>query len=107
MTGDSSGLGRHFARVLAGAGAAVALAARRLERLREPQKEIEAAVVVRPQYRLLSGQLGALQGAAQRRVRAAAKNRGRKNPKKSCRASALGHSPSTARRSAVGRRRLF
>jgi NAD(P)-dependent dehydrogenase (short-subunit alcohol dehydrogenase family) len=43
VTGASSGLGRHFSRVLAGAGAAVALAARRLERLRELQEDIEAA----------------------------------------------------------------
>jgi NAD(P)-dependent dehydrogenase (short-subunit alcohol dehydrogenase family) len=43
VTGASSGLGRHFARVLAGAGAAVALAARRLERLEALQQEIAAA----------------------------------------------------------------
>jgi NAD(P)-dependent dehydrogenase (short-subunit alcohol dehydrogenase family) len=43
VTGASSGLGRHFARVLAAAGASVALAARRLERLNELQREIEAA----------------------------------------------------------------
>jgi NAD(P)-dependent dehydrogenase (short-subunit alcohol dehydrogenase family) len=42
VTGASSGLGRHFARVLAGAGAAVALAARRLERLEALQQEIAA-----------------------------------------------------------------
>lgn len=35
VTGASSGLGRHFARVLAAAGAHVAVAARRLERLDE------------------------------------------------------------------------
>lgn len=35
VTGASSGLGRHFASVLAGAGAKVVLAARREERLRE------------------------------------------------------------------------
>lgn len=33
VTGASSGLGRHFAEVLASAGAAVALAARRTDRL--------------------------------------------------------------------------
>jgi NAD(P)-dependent dehydrogenase (short-subunit alcohol dehydrogenase family) len=43
VTGASSGLGRHFARVLAGAGAAVALAARRLERLEALRQEIAAA----------------------------------------------------------------
>ena len=35
VTGASSGLGRHFANVLADSGASVALAARRLDRLRE------------------------------------------------------------------------
>jgi NAD(P)-dependent dehydrogenase (short-subunit alcohol dehydrogenase family) len=40
VTGASSGLGRHFARVLAGAGAKVALAARRLDRLRELENEL-------------------------------------------------------------------
>src|SRR5262249_11128844 len=43
VTGASSGLGRHFARVLAGAGAGVALAARRLDRLRQLEAEIRAA----------------------------------------------------------------
>jgi NAD(P)-dependent dehydrogenase (short-subunit alcohol dehydrogenase family) len=43
VTGASSGLGEHFARVLAGAGAAVALAARRLDRLRQLEAEIRAA----------------------------------------------------------------
>jgi NADP-dependent 3-hydroxy acid dehydrogenase YdfG len=33
VTGASSGFGRHFARVLAGAGAKVALAARRVDAL--------------------------------------------------------------------------
>ena len=42
VTGASSGLGRHFAKVLAGAGAKVALAARRLERLEHLAQEIEA-----------------------------------------------------------------
>ncbi len=40
VTGASSGLGRHFARVLAGAGAKVALAARRLDRLEALATEI-------------------------------------------------------------------
>lgn len=43
VTGASSGLGRHFARVLAGAGAKVGLAARRLDRLQELEAEIRAA----------------------------------------------------------------
>ena len=42
VTGASSGLGRHFARVLASAGARVALAARRLDRLAQLKAEIEA-----------------------------------------------------------------
>jgi NAD(P)-dependent dehydrogenase (short-subunit alcohol dehydrogenase family) len=42
VTGASSGFGRHFARVLAGAGAAVALAARRLDRLQQLEAEIRA-----------------------------------------------------------------
>lgn len=43
VTGASSGLGCHFAHVLARAGAKVALAARREERLQEAVKQIEAA----------------------------------------------------------------
>jgi NAD(P)-dependent dehydrogenase (short-subunit alcohol dehydrogenase family) len=43
VTGASSGLGRHFARVLAGQGARVALAARRVAALAELAEEIEAA----------------------------------------------------------------
>jgi NAD(P)-dependent dehydrogenase (short-subunit alcohol dehydrogenase family) len=43
VTGASSGLGRHFARVLAAAGAKVALAARRLERLQRLSAEIAAS----------------------------------------------------------------
>jgi NAD(P)-dependent dehydrogenase (short-subunit alcohol dehydrogenase family) len=43
VTGASSGLGRRFATVLAEAGAAVAVAGRRLDRLEELAKEIEAA----------------------------------------------------------------
>jgi 3-oxoacyl-[acyl-carrier protein] reductase len=43
VTGASSGLGRHFARVLAASGAAVALAARRVDRLEVLAREIEAA----------------------------------------------------------------
>ena len=43
VTGASSGLGRRFAAVLAGAGAPVVLAARRIERLRELEGEIRDA----------------------------------------------------------------
>lgn len=43
VTGASSGLGAHFARVLAGNGARVAVAARRKERLRELVEDIAAA----------------------------------------------------------------
>jgi NAD(P)-dependent dehydrogenase (short-subunit alcohol dehydrogenase family) len=42
VTGASSGFGRHFARVLAGAGAKVALAARRLDVLKQVEAEIRA-----------------------------------------------------------------
>jgi NAD(P)-dependent dehydrogenase (short-subunit alcohol dehydrogenase family) len=42
VTGASSGFGRRFARVLAGAGAKVALAARRIDVLRELEAEIRA-----------------------------------------------------------------
>lgn len=42
VTGATSGLGRHFARVLAKAGAAVAISGRRAERLAELRREIEA-----------------------------------------------------------------
>lgn len=42
VTGASSGLGQHFARVLANAGAKVALAARRLDRLQQLEAEIRA-----------------------------------------------------------------
>ena len=42
ITGASSGLGRHFARVLAGAGAKVALAARRQEPLEELARELRS-----------------------------------------------------------------
>ncbi len=41
VTGATSGLRRHFARVLAGAGAAVAVSGRRVERLEELSREIE------------------------------------------------------------------
>jgi NAD(P)-dependent dehydrogenase (short-subunit alcohol dehydrogenase family) len=41
VTGASSGIGRHFAEVLAAAGAKVALAARRADRLAELAREIE------------------------------------------------------------------
>ncbi|HUN91664.1 MAG TPA: SDR family oxidoreductase [Burkholderiaceae bacterium] len=43
VTGASSGLGAHFARTLAGAGANVVVAARRVDRLKELRAEIEAA----------------------------------------------------------------
>jgi NAD(P)-dependent dehydrogenase (short-subunit alcohol dehydrogenase family) len=43
VTGASSGLGEHFARVLAAAGAEVVLAARRLDRLQRLQGEIGAS----------------------------------------------------------------
>jgi NAD(P)-dependent dehydrogenase (short-subunit alcohol dehydrogenase family) len=43
VTGASSGLGQHFAQVLAGAGAKVALAARRLDRLRQLEDELRKA----------------------------------------------------------------
>ncbi len=43
VSGASSGLGRHFARTLATAGARVAVAARRMEQLISLQAEIEAA----------------------------------------------------------------
>ena len=43
VTGASAGLGERFARVLAGAGAAVAVAARRLDKLETLAKEIEGA----------------------------------------------------------------
>jgi NAD(P)-dependent dehydrogenase (short-subunit alcohol dehydrogenase family) len=42
VTGASSGLGRHFARTLARAGAKVALAARRIDALGELARQIEA-----------------------------------------------------------------
>lgn len=43
ITGASSGLGMQFARTLAHAGAAVVLAGRRIERLKDLRSEIEAA----------------------------------------------------------------
>ena len=43
VTGASSGLGAHFARVLAGAGAAVAIAARRTDRLEALAVELRGA----------------------------------------------------------------
>jgi NAD(P)-dependent dehydrogenase (short-subunit alcohol dehydrogenase family) len=43
VTGASSGIGRHLAELLATAGAKVALAARRVDRLAEAAREIEAA----------------------------------------------------------------
>ncbi|HEY8947671.1 MAG TPA: SDR family oxidoreductase [Rhizomicrobium sp.] len=41
VTGATSGLGRHFARVLADAGAAIAISGRRADRLADLRKEIE------------------------------------------------------------------
>src|SRR5260370_42018269 len=41
VTGASSGIGRHFAETLAAAGARVAVAARRADRLSELAREIE------------------------------------------------------------------
>ncbi|HEY1246139.1 MAG TPA: SDR family NAD(P)-dependent oxidoreductase [Hyphomicrobiaceae bacterium] len=43
VTGASSGLGQHFARVLAGAGAGVVLASRRLDRLQRLEGEIRTS----------------------------------------------------------------
>jgi NAD(P)-dependent dehydrogenase (short-subunit alcohol dehydrogenase family) len=43
VTGASSGLGVHFARTLAAAGASVAIAARRVERLASLQAELQAS----------------------------------------------------------------
>jgi len=43
VTGASSGIGRHLADLLAAAGAKVALAARRVDRLAEAARDIEAA----------------------------------------------------------------
>jgi NAD(P)-dependent dehydrogenase (short-subunit alcohol dehydrogenase family) len=43
VTGATSGLGRHFAKILSGAGAAVALAGRRRDRLDTVKREIEQA----------------------------------------------------------------
>jgi NAD(P)-dependent dehydrogenase (short-subunit alcohol dehydrogenase family) len=43
VTGATSGLGRHFAKVLSDAGAAVALAGRRRDRLQSVKSEIEEA----------------------------------------------------------------
>ena len=43
VTGATSGLGRHFAKILSGAGAAVALAGRRRDRLDTIKREIEQA----------------------------------------------------------------
>src|SRR3546814_5519111 len=43
VTGASSGLGAHFAKVLARAGAKVAIGARRVDRLADLAGEIEAA----------------------------------------------------------------
>ena len=42
VTGASSGLGRHFAKVLSGAGAKVVLAARRVDLLEELATELRS-----------------------------------------------------------------
>ena len=47
ITGASGGLGAQFARTLAGAGAAVVLASRRVEKLKELRAEIEAPAATR------------------------------------------------------------
>src|SRR5690348_2974528 len=47
VTGASSGLGERFARVLAGAGATVVVAARREDRLRAIASELPNAIAVR------------------------------------------------------------
>ncbi|MFM8856272.1 MAG: SDR family NAD(P)-dependent oxidoreductase [Actinomycetota bacterium] len=46
VTGASSGLGAHFARVLHGAGARVALTARRADRLGDLAREVPGSVVI-------------------------------------------------------------
>jgi len=43
VTGATSGLGRHFAKILSASGAAVALAGRRIDRLEAVKREIESA----------------------------------------------------------------
>ena len=43
VTGASSGLGKHFAQVLAGAGATVLLSARNVEKLQQVLDQIQAA----------------------------------------------------------------
>ena len=48
VTGASSGLGRQFAKALADNGAAVALVARRVDRIADLQKTIEAAAAGAP-----------------------------------------------------------
>ena len=42
ITGATSGLGRHFAKLLSASGACVAVTGRRLDRLQSLKKEIEA-----------------------------------------------------------------
>ncbi len=67
VTGASSGLGRHFAGVLARAGATVALAARRVDRLEAARREIEAAggrAIVLPLDVAQPGAIGAVIAAA-------------------------------------------
>ena len=43
VTGATSGLGRHFAKILSASGAAVALAGRSIDRLEAVRREIESA----------------------------------------------------------------
>ena len=62
VTGASSGLGARFARVLADAGATVALAARRTERLKELRAEIDAEGGEAHVYQLDVTDLGSVRG---------------------------------------------
>ena len=62
VTGASSGLGARFARVLADAGATVALAARRTERLKELRAEIDAEGGEAHVYRLDVTDLASVRG---------------------------------------------
>ena len=72
VTGASSGLGAHFASVLAGAGARVVLAARREEQLNLVAKEIEArggtALVVRCDIAIMNSFLRHRLSVADRRA---------------------------------------
>lgn len=70
VTGASSGLGRHFAKRLAGAGARVALASRRIESLAQVREDIAAAggeaVVVALDVTCSASVRAAVTGAAER-----------------------------------------